>query len=95
MSFLMCTPQSGLLRDVHGVTQRRKEEGRRQRSICGPRYEQRGAPSLHRCKGEKKAFDQDKTIDLVDWVFGFLLYHQRRKQAVQLAVGVQDIESYE
>ena len=29
--FLMCAPQSGLLRDVHGVTQRRKEGGRRQR----------------------------------------------------------------
>ena len=29
--FLMCSPQSGLLRDVHGVTQRRKEGGRRQR----------------------------------------------------------------
>ena len=27
--FLMCAPQSGLLRDVHGVTQRRKEEGDR------------------------------------------------------------------
>ena len=29
--FLMCSPQSGSLRDVHGVTQRRKEGGRRQR----------------------------------------------------------------
>ena len=29
--FLMCAPQSGLLRDVHRVTQRREEEGRRQR----------------------------------------------------------------
>ena len=29
--FLMCTPQSGLLRDVHGVIQRREEGGRRQR----------------------------------------------------------------
>ena len=28
---LMCAPQSGPLRDVHGVTQRREEEGRRQR----------------------------------------------------------------
>ena len=25
--FLMCAPQSGLLRDVHGVIQRRKEGG--------------------------------------------------------------------
>ena len=29
--FPMCFPQSGPLRDVHGVTQRRKEGGRRQR----------------------------------------------------------------
>ena len=29
--FLMCPPQSGPLRDVHGVIQRREEEGRRQR----------------------------------------------------------------
>ena len=27
--FLMCSPQSGLLRDVHGVTQRREGGGRR------------------------------------------------------------------
>ena len=27
----MCAPQSGLLRDVHGVKQRRKERGRTQR----------------------------------------------------------------
>ena len=29
--FPMCCPPSGSLRDVHGVTQRRKEGGRRQR----------------------------------------------------------------
>jgi len=29
--FPMCCPQSGPLRDVHGVTQRREEGGRRQR----------------------------------------------------------------
>ena len=29
--FLMCVPQSGSLRDVHGVIQRREEVGRRQR----------------------------------------------------------------
>ena len=29
--FLMCSPQSGPLRDVHGVIQRREEGGRRQR----------------------------------------------------------------
>ena len=27
--FLVCTPQSGLLRDIHGVIQRREEGGRR------------------------------------------------------------------
>ena len=29
--FPMCSPQSGPLREVHGVTQRREEGGRRQR----------------------------------------------------------------
>ena len=29
--FLMCSPQSGQLRDVHGVIQRREEGGGRQR----------------------------------------------------------------
>ena len=29
--FLMSAPQSGLLRDVHGIIQRREEGGRRQR----------------------------------------------------------------
>jgi len=29
--FPMCSPQSGSLRDVHRVTQRREEGGRRQR----------------------------------------------------------------
>ena len=29
--FLMCSPQSGPIRDVHGVIQRREEGGRRQR----------------------------------------------------------------
>ena len=29
--FPMCSPQSGPLRDVHGVIQRREERGRRQR----------------------------------------------------------------
>ena len=29
--FLMCAPQSGLLRDVHRVIQRREEAGKRQR----------------------------------------------------------------
>ena len=29
--FLMCSPQSGPLRDVHRVTQRREEGGRRER----------------------------------------------------------------
>ena len=29
--FFLCSPQSGMLRDVHGVIQRREEGGRRQR----------------------------------------------------------------
>ena len=29
--FPMCSPQSASLRDVHGFTQRREEEGRRQK----------------------------------------------------------------
>ena len=29
--FPMCSPQSGYIRDVHGVTQRREERGRRER----------------------------------------------------------------
>ena len=33
--FLVCAPQSGLLRDVHGVIQRREEGGRRQRWLGG------------------------------------------------------------
>ena len=33
--FLMCAPQSGPLRDVHEVKQRREEGGRRQRSPGG------------------------------------------------------------
>ena len=31
----MCAPQSGLLRDVHGVIQRRERGGRRQRWLGG------------------------------------------------------------
>ena len=33
--FPMCSPQSGSLRDVHRVTQRREEGGRRQRRLGG------------------------------------------------------------
>jgi len=33
--FLMCAPQSGPLRDVHGVIQRREEVRRRQRCPGG------------------------------------------------------------
>ena len=33
--FPMCSPQSVSLRDVHGVTQRRKEGGKRQRCPGG------------------------------------------------------------
>ena len=37
--FLMCTPQSGPLRDVHGVIQWREEKGQRQRWPGGKRGE--------------------------------------------------------
>ena len=40
--FPMCSPQSGPLRDVHGVTQRREEAGRRQRWPGGEKGESRG-----------------------------------------------------
>ena len=33
--FLMCSPLSGSLRDVHNITQRREEGGRRQRWLGG------------------------------------------------------------
>ena len=38
----MCSPQSGLLKDVHGVTQRREEGGRRQRWPGGEKGESKG-----------------------------------------------------
>ena len=34
-NFLMCSPQSGPLTDVHGIIQRREEGGRRQRWLGG------------------------------------------------------------
>ena len=37
--FPMCSPQSGSLRDVHGVAQRREEGGRRQRWPGGLKLE--------------------------------------------------------
>ena len=40
--FPMCSPQSGSLRDVHGVTQRREEGGRRQRWAGGEKRESKG-----------------------------------------------------
>ena len=40
--FPMCSPQSGSLRDVHGVTQRREEGGRRQRWPGGEKGESKG-----------------------------------------------------
>ena len=40
--FPMCSPQSVPLRDVHGVTQRREEEGRRQQWPGGSRGESKG-----------------------------------------------------
>ena len=38
----MCTPQSGPLRDVHRVIQRREEGGRRQRCPGGEKGESKG-----------------------------------------------------
>ena len=38
----MCAPQSGLLRDVHGVIHKREEGGRRQRCLGGSRGESKG-----------------------------------------------------
>ena len=40
--FRMCSSQSGSLRDVHGVIQRREEGGRRQRWPGGKRGESKG-----------------------------------------------------
>ena len=40
--FPMCSPQSGSLKDVHGVTQRREEGGRRQRWPGGEKGESKG-----------------------------------------------------
>ena len=40
--FPMCSPQSGPLRDVHGVTQIREEGGRRQRCPGGKKEESKG-----------------------------------------------------
>ena len=40
--FPMCSPQSGPLRDVHGVTQRREEQGRRQTCPGGEKGESKG-----------------------------------------------------
>ena len=44
--FSMCSPQSGPLRDVHGVTQRRKEGGRRQRWPGGEKWESKGGGQI-------------------------------------------------
>ena len=41
--FNMCSPPSGSLRDVHGVTQRREEGERRQRWPGGEKGESKGA----------------------------------------------------
>ena len=40
--FPMCSPQSGLLRDVHRVTQRKEGGGRRQRWLGGEEGESKG-----------------------------------------------------
>ena len=42
----MFSPQSGPLRDVHGVTQRRKEGGRRQRWPGGEKWESKGGGQI-------------------------------------------------
>ena len=42
----MCAPQSGLLRDVHRVIQRREEGGRRQRWPGGQRGESKGVRQI-------------------------------------------------
>ena len=44
--FPMCSPQPGSLRDVHGVTQRREEGGRRQRWPGGKKVESKGERQL-------------------------------------------------
>ena len=46
----MCTPQSGLLRDVHGVTQRREEGGRKETEVA------------RRIKGESKGERQIQPV---------------------------------
>ena len=40
--FPMCSPQSGFLRDVHRVKQRKEEGGRRQRCPGGEKGESKG-----------------------------------------------------
>ena len=45
--FPMCSPQSGSLRDVHGVTQRREDGGRRQRWPGGEKGESEGKRQIH------------------------------------------------
>ena len=42
----MCAPQSGPLRDIHRVTQRREEGGRRQRWPGGEKGESKGARQI-------------------------------------------------
>ena len=44
--FLMCAAQSGPLRDVHGVTQRREEGGRRQRWPVGEKGKSKGETQI-------------------------------------------------
>ena len=47
----MCAPQSGPLRDVHGVIQRREEGGRRQSWPGGYRYLFQVKETVHLWKG--------------------------------------------
>ena len=44
--FPMCSPQSGFLRDVHRVKQRKEEGGRRQRCPGGEKGESKGARKI-------------------------------------------------
>ena len=72
--FPMCSSQSGPLRDVHGVTQRRKEVGKRQRWPEGEKGESKGerqiqpvisslsVPPQPRIDKEKRRGREDKEV---------------------------------
>ena len=58
--FPMCSPQSGSLRDVHRITQRREEGGRRQRSPGGSKPESKGERQIMHEKAQKHYQDKMK-----------------------------------